>query len=124
MLRLAVVIAVAGLLLADPILCRAETAGRPCAASRRSLHGPSDSHPGPTEAGPDSAHGCICQGATSNVDGKSSAASSLAWFAPLVAVDTPIVLPWPSEAHHIAFDASPDRPDGRAIRIERQSFLI
>lgn len=121
MFRWVVIVVVAGPMLADPIVCRAESAGLPCAMGCHSLQDPASAHPDPARSGPDSAHGCICQGATQGVDGKSLHDATSDRSLPIAAFLASIVLssPHPEQADA---DAPPIRPNGRAVRIERQSF--
>ncbi len=124
MFRSAVVIAVLGLLLADPILCRAEAATAPCAEACRRPHDSSRPHPGPAEPGHDEAHGCICQGATRGADGETSSSLLAVEFLPIFSAESP-PLP-PRGPGRSPTPAAPlrGRLGGRSLRIERQSFLF
>jgi hypothetical protein len=124
MLRLAVVVAMMGLLLVDPILCRADEAAGPCGAACRVGHGPSQPHSSPAESGEESAHGCICQGATGGVDSKSALALAVERLVPGWTADAPIVPTRSPGRGRLCSNPFPTRPAGRLARIERQSFLF
>ena len=124
MFRSAVVVAIAGLLLADPILCRARAVSGPCAIGCRWLHRSSGAHSRPAEHGHDSTHGCICQGATRSVDGKTSLVFAMDQFGPRSAIDR-LLIPPEQPDRRLTHTVPLSRwIRGRDICIERQSFLF
>ncbi len=117
------VVAVVALLLADPILCRVESAG-PCAGTCQSRHTMSSPHPGPASHDHDASHGCICQGATNGVDARMPSVLNASG---LDSSSTAGLLPRPFrlvERFRPAFNPLHTQPTGRAVRTRRQSFLF
>lgn len=124
MFRTGIILAVVGLLVADPILCRTAHAENPCPGHGRALPAACPGHPEPPDPGQESAHGCICRGATSDPTTKlrahqASPEGGLLPCAPLPpSLPAPIVVssPPPSGPHGPA--------TGRAICISHQTLLI
>ncbi len=113
MLRLAVVVSIVGLMLADPILCRAEVAATPCAETCQTWHRASSSLPRPAAPNHDSTHGCICQGATRSVDGRSPLSIEVQTFEPFSLPESADLSSSQSDACQPVGDACRARPSGR-----------
>lgn len=127
--RSAIIAAVIGVLLMDPLACRASHAERPCASHPRAIvvvHGDApDREHEPAEPCDEASHGCVCQGATAERAGDSTLSRSL----PDAAAIAPALLDGAARPRPRPASTSTDRSinirpgDGRAVRIAHQSFL-
>lgn len=124
MFRTGIILAIVGLLVVDPILCRTAQAEAPCPGHGRAFLAACPDHPEPSHSDSESGHGCICQGATSERPTKqqaqathadavfSSSTPNSSWLlATTGRITSPLVL-------------SRGPATGRSIRISHQSFLI
>jgi hypothetical protein len=124
MFRTGIILAVVGLLVADPILCRTAHAEAPCAGHGRELTAPCPGHPEPPDSGQESAHGCICRGATADPTAKQRAHEASLDAAVFPSAPLRPLLPAPTD-HISPFPIGPRGPaTGRAICISNQTLLI
>ena len=126
MARSVIIALVVGILLADPVLCRAGRAEGPCSDGCRTAHQSPPCDSGPGDPCEELAHGCVCQGATTEASGAQVLSST---FLPL-AVPPPAdftmgsrARPRPNPDVPLPFHARASAV-GRSLRIRRQSFLI
>ncbi|RUL87015.1 hypothetical protein [Tautonia sociabilis] len=125
MFRTAIILAVVCLLAADPILCRTAHGETPCPGHGRAFAAATcPGHPEPPDSGQESAHGCICRGATSDPTAKQRVHEASS--------DAPVFPPAPLPTSHPAPTGRPSPPHfdprgpatGRAICIAKQTLLI
>ncbi|RUL89484.1 hypothetical protein [Tautonia sociabilis] len=124
MFRTGIILAVVGLLVVDPILCRTAQAEAPCPGHGHAQLAACPDHPEPSHSDPESAHGCICQGATSDRATKQQAHAAYA--------DAVVMCSTPNSSWLLATTGRIPSPlvlsrgpaTGRAICISNQSLLI
>ena len=124
MSRSAMIAAVVGMLLADPLLCRVGDAERLCSthALPVQLRGTDAPDREPAEPCGEASHSCVCQGATAK---RSGDAVQLSTHPEKDATALPIRSGFSQpRTRHVA--VPPDRSrttEGRAVRIRNQSLL-
>lgn len=124
MFRTGILLAVVGLLVVDPILCRTAHAEAPCAGHGRELTAPCPGHPEPRDSGQESVHGCICRGATADPAAKQRVHTASLDAAVFPSVPHPPFLPAPTGRPSPSPVERHGPTTGRAICISHQTLLI